>query len=75
VCKQVLPTIPRTLASNSSNKTIYRDFDLDLMGHNRYDSSANIPAVDSYYTDADVILTEYNIGQRHGQEKVRIQTG
>ena len=62
VCKQVLPHIPRTIASNQTNKTIYRDFDLDLMGHNRYDSNANIPEVDTYFTDADILLTEYNIG-------------
>ena len=62
VCKQVLPNVPRTVASNNVKKTIYRDFDLDLMGHNRYDSNANIHEVEAFFTDADIILTEYNIG-------------
>ena len=60
--REVLPKMPRTVASNSSNKTLYRDFALDLMGHNRYDSNANIPTVDSYFTDGGILLTEYNIG-------------
>ena len=60
--REELPKMPRTVASNSTDKTLYRGFALDLMGHNRYDSNANLPTVDSYYTDADVILTEYNIG-------------
>ncbi len=60
--REVLPNMPRTVASNNSNKSIYRDFQLDLMGHNRYDTSANVDPTDDFFTDADMILTEYNIG-------------
>ena len=62
MCKKVLPDVPRTVASNNSNKATYAGFELDLMGHNRYDSNANVDNVDRFLTDADMILTEYNIG-------------
>jgi len=62
VVKQVLPDVARTVASNNENKSIYEGFDLDLMGHNRYDNNANIPEVEDYKSDAPVILTEYNVG-------------
>ncbi len=60
--KKVLPNMPRTVASNNKNKATFAGFELDLMGHNRYDSNANIESTDSFFTDADIILTEYNIG-------------
>ncbi len=61
--REKLPHIARTVASNAINKTIYRDFDLDLMGHNRYsDAVGHFPKIEDFVTDADVILTEYNVG-------------
>ena len=61
--RKELPNVARTVASNDMNKTIYRDFDLDLMGHNRYsDQVGHFPAVEDLITDADPILTEYNVG-------------
>ena len=62
VCKKELPNVPRTVASNNRNKATYSGFGLDLMGHNHYTSSGNVPSVDTFFTDADIILTEYNIG-------------
>ena len=62
MCKKILPNVPRTVASNSRNKSYYSGFDLDLMGHNKYDNSANVDDTVSFFTDADMILTEYNIG-------------
>ena len=62
MCKKMLPNVPRTVASNSMVKTSYSGFGLDLMGHNRYDSNANVNNVEDFFTDADIILTEYNIG-------------
>ena len=62
VCKEVLPGVARTVASNDVNKAIYNGFDLDLVGHNRYDNNANLPEVEDYKADAPVIMTEYNIG-------------
>ena len=60
--KKVLPGMPRTVASNNRNKATYAGFDLDLMGQNRYDNNANVDNTDSFFTDAEIILTEYNIG-------------
>ena len=61
--REKLPNVARTVASNNINKTIYRDFDLDLMGHNRYsDQVGHFPKVEEFITDADPILTEYNLG-------------
>jgi len=61
--REKLPNVARTVASNAENKAIYRDFDLDLMGHNRYsDAVGSFPSVSALVTDADPILTEYNLG-------------
>ena len=62
VCKEVLPNVARTVASNDQNKSIYNGFDLDLMGHNRYDNNANLLEVEDFKTDAPMIMAEYNIG-------------
>ena len=62
MCKKMLPNVPRTVASNNRNKATYAGFELDLMGHNRYDNSANVDETCTFFTDADIILTEYNIG-------------
>ena len=62
MCKKVLPNVPRTVASNNKNKATYAGFELDLMGHNKYDNNANVDDQDTFFTDADIILTEYNIG-------------
>ena len=62
VAREELPNVARTVASNNGNKTIYRDFDLDLAGHNQYTDGSSFKSVESLITDADPILTEYNIG-------------
>ena len=62
VCKEELPHVARTMASNDENKAMYDGFDLDLMGHNRYDNNGNIPDTDVYRSSAPMILTEYNVG-------------
>ncbi len=64
VVREELPNVARTVASNNGNKTIYRDFDLDLMGHNQYTDGDTFKSVESLITDADPILTEYNVGTR-----------
>ena len=64
VAREELPNVARTVASNNGNKTIYRDFDLDLMGHNQYTDGNTFKSVESLLTDADPILTEYNVGNR-----------
>ena len=62
VAREELPNVALTMASNDMNKAMYNGFDMDLMGHNRYDNNANLPTVDSYFSDAPMIMTEYNIG-------------
>jgi len=62
VAREELPGVALTMASNDMNKAMYNGFDMDLMGHNRYDNNANLPTVDSYFSDAPMIMTEYNIG-------------
>ncbi len=62
VVREELPNVARTVASNSGNKTIYRDFDLDLMGHNQYTDGDSFKSIESLITDGDVILSEYNVG-------------
>ena len=60
--KKVLPNVPRTVASNAQNKAVYSGFGLDLMGHNQYQNNVKVYSQDTFYTDADMILTEYNVG-------------
>ena len=62
VAREELPNTALTMASNDMNKAMYNGFDMDLMGHNRYDNNANLPQVEEYYSDAPMIMTEYNIG-------------
>ncbi|MBQ3202918.1 MAG: carbohydrate binding domain-containing protein [Clostridia bacterium] len=62
VVREELPNVARTVASNNGNKTIYRDFDLDLMGHNQYTDGDSFKSIESLITDGDVILSEYNVG-------------
>ena len=62
VVKKELPNVARTIAANKSNKEIFNDFNLDLMGHNRYDNNANVPTTESYKSNRNIILTEYNVG-------------
>ena len=62
VAREELPNVARTVASNNGNKTIYRDFNLDLMGHNQYTDGSSFKSIESLITDADTILTEYNVG-------------
>ena len=62
VVKEVLPNVARTVASNNTNKAIYGGFELDLMGHNRYNNSAHLLSVEEFVTDVPVIMTEYNVG-------------
>ena len=64
VVREELPNVARTVASNNGNKTIYRDFDLDIVGHNQYTDGDTFKSVESLLTDADVILSEYNVGTR-----------
>lgn len=64
VVREELPNVGRTVACNNGNKTIYRDFDLDLMGHNQYTDGDTFKSVESLLTDADPILSEYNVGTR-----------
>ena len=52
----------RTVASCGKNKAIYRDFDLDLVGHHEYNNHSSALSVEKMITNADAILTEYNIG-------------
>lgn len=62
VVRQELPHVARTIASNNTNKSLYADFALDLMGHNRYDNHANMPAVEEFKSPCPAILSEYNVG-------------
>ena len=64
VAREELPNVARTVASNNGNKTIYRDFDLDITGHNQYTDGDTFKSVESLMSDADVILSEYNVGTR-----------
>ncbi len=62
--REELPDMPRTVASNAGNKSIYRDFNLDLIGHNQYIDNPNFNTIESMISDADMIMTEYNVGNR-----------
>ena len=61
--KTQLPNVPRTIASTGgTNKSMYSEFALDVMGHNNYSNGSNMPEVDEFKTNRTAILAEYNVG-------------
>ena len=62
VAREELPNTALTMASNDKNKAMYHGFDMDMMGHNLYDNNVGVPDADVFFSDAPMLLTEYNIG-------------
>ncbi len=62
VAREELPHTALTMASNDKNKAMYHGFDMDMMGHNMYDNNVGVPDADVFFSDAPMLLTEYNIG-------------
>lgn len=61
--KAKLPNVPRTIASTGgTNKSMYADFALDVMGHNNYSNNSHMPTVDEFKSNRPAVLTEYNVG-------------
>ncbi len=62
VAREELPNTALTMASNDKNKAMYNGFDMDIMGHNLYDNNVGVAEADTFFSDAPMILSEYNIG-------------
>ncbi len=62
VAREELPGVALTMASNDKNKAMYNGFDMDIMGHNLYDNNVGVAEADTFFSDAPMILSEYNIG-------------
>ncbi len=60
--RRELPGVARTVASNYGNKAIYRDFDLDMIGHHEYNNNCTVSSVANMMVNAQPILSEYNVG-------------
>ncbi len=62
VVKEELPGIARTVAANFDDLATYSELELDVMGRNRYDNKGGCAPMESFYTTAPMIMTEYNVG-------------
>ena len=61
--KEKMPNVPRTLAANTKDMTIYEGIDFDFLGVNNYTINANMPSIDSMKATLPMIGTEFGFGE------------
>lgn len=61
--KEKMPGVPRTLAANTKDMTIYEGIDFDFLGVNNYTINANMPSIDSMKATLPMIGTEFGLGE------------
>ena len=61
---EVLPNVPVTNCSNSSDQTIYEHINLDFQGRNYYNVGARAPSIDELRATAPTIVTEFGLGDK-----------
>ena len=60
--KEKMPNVPRTLAANTKDMTIYKDIDFDFLGVNNYNINSRVPAVEDMKATRPMIGTEFGFG-------------
>ena len=60
--KDKMPDVPRTLASNTSDMSIYEGIDFDMLGRNYYTINAKVPAIDELKGHLPMLITEFGFG-------------
>lgn len=60
--KEKMPNVPRTLAANTKDMTIYEGIDFDFLGVNNYTISARVPKIDTMKATLPMLGTEFGLG-------------
>lgn len=60
--KEKMPNVPRTLAANTKDMTIYEGIDFDFLGVNNYTINATVPSIDSMKATLPMLGTEFGLG-------------
>ena len=60
--KEKMPNVPRTLAANTKDMTIYEGIDFDFLGVNNYNINSRVPAIDDMKATLPMIGTEFGFG-------------
>ena len=60
--KQELPDVTRTLCSNQSDMSIYRDIDFDLLGKQEYNYLGRSPIIENMKPDSPMFISEFGFG-------------
>lgn len=60
--KQELPSVTRTLCSNQSDMSIYRDIDFDIIGRQEYNWAGRSPVVEEMMPNAPMFISEFGFG-------------
>ena len=59
---QELPDVTRTLCSNQSDMSIYRDIEFDLIGKQEYNYLGRSPVIEDMMTDTPMFISEFGFG-------------
>ncbi|MBR5524326.1 MAG: carbohydrate binding domain-containing protein [Clostridia bacterium] len=68
------PDIARTLVCNTSWMNKYNDFDLTVIGKNRYSSNSGVDDIESLHTVFPAIISEWGIGDLKTEEHFTLAT-
>lgn len=60
--KEKMPNVPRTLAANTKDMTIYEGIDFDFLGVNNYNINSKVPAISDMKATLPMIGTEFGLG-------------
>ena len=60
--KEKMPNVPRTLAANTKDMTIYEGIDFDMLGVNNYNINSRVPEIDDMKATLPMIGTEFGFG-------------
>lgn len=69
--KQELPDVTRTLCSNQSDMSIYRDIDFDLLGKQEYNYLGRSPVIEKMKPNSSMFISEFGFGDTiHKEDEV-----
>ena len=60
--KEKMPNVPRTLAANTKDMTIYEGIDFDMLGVNNYNANSRVPEIDDMKATLPMLGTEFGFG-------------
>ena len=60
--KEKMPNVPRTLAANTKDMTIYEGIDFDFLGVNNYNINSRVPDINDMKATLPMLGTEFGFG-------------